>query len=221
MGQPQRAEFRHYVENWGDRAAVDSVGYRLVRAFRLEVEHEVMAPILATCVKADPRFKLRSLTQVEGPLWVLVSQQPPNLLNPRYEDWDALLLAAVDQVNGELWQADSGLGKRIWGERNTVRIRHPLSGALPFMAKLLDMEPVRLPGDNSMPRVQGVSFGPSERLVVEPGHEERGIFEMPGGQSAWPLSPYYRNSEPAWEQGQPTPFLPGATQHTLEFHPRD
>ncbi|HEV2212811.1 MAG TPA: penicillin acylase family protein, partial [Gammaproteobacteria bacterium] len=202
-------------------AAVDSVGYRLVRAFRLQVEQEVMTPILAPCVQADSRFKLHSLAQIEGPLWALVSQRPVNLLNSRYSDWDSLLLAAVDRVTTGLWQQDGGLGKRVWGERNTVRIRHPLSSSLPFSADLLDMAPVELPGDSNMPRVQGTDFGPSERMVVAPGHEEEGIFEMPAGQSAWPLSPYYRNSEPAWEHGDATPFLPGAAQHRLEFQPSE
>ena len=45
------------------------------------------------------------------------------------------------------------------------------------------MAPVQLPGDSNMPRVQGVDFGASERMVVEPGHEQDGIFEMPTGQS--------------------------------------
>ncbi|MDV7398991.1 penicillin acylase family protein, partial [Arthrospira platensis SPKY1] len=34
---PRRAELLPWVEDWGGRAAVDSVGYRLVRTFRLEV----------------------------------------------------------------------------------------------------------------------------------------------------------------------------------------
>ena len=82
-------------------------------------------------------------------------------------------------------------------------MRHPpsLERALPFLSRFLDMAPVQLPGDSNMPRVQGVDFGASERMVVEPGHEEQGILEMPTGQSGWPLSPYYRNSEPAWETG--------------------
>ena len=49
-------------------------------------------------MQADPRFDFHVLSQLEGPLWALVSQQPPNLLDPSYKDWDALLLAAVDQV---------------------------------------------------------------------------------------------------------------------------
>ena len=218
-GHPERADFRRYVERWGDRAAVDSVGYRLVRTFRTDVEDAALAPMFATCGQADARFDYHVLSQLEGPLWALVSQQPPNLLNPRYKTWDELLLSSVDQVIAKLALPDTGLASRTWGERNTVRLRHPLSAALPgFLAHFLDMAPVQLPGDSNMPRVQGVDFGASERMVVEPGHEADGIFEMPTGQSGWPLSPYYRNSEPTWEQGEATPFLPGTAQHTLVFH---
>jgi penicillin amidase len=42
---------------------------------------------------------------------------------------------------------------------------------------------------------------------------------MPGGQSAHPLSPFYRAGHQAWVRGEPTPFLPGPTQHTLTLQP--
>ncbi|HEU5399017.1 MAG TPA: penicillin acylase family protein [Gammaproteobacteria bacterium] len=218
--EPKRAEFRHDVEAWSGRADVDSVGYRLVRDFHTTVEDAALPPLFTACKHAAPDFDYHALSQLEGPLWALVSQQPPNLLNPRYGNWDALLLASVDKVIAGLWRPDTGLATRSWGERNTVRLRHPLSPGLPsFLSHFLDMAPVELPGDSNMPRVQGVDFGASERIVVEPGHEDRGIFEMPTGQSGYPLSPYYRNSEPAWEKGEATPFLPGPTEHTLMFEP--
>ena len=39
--------------------------------------------------------------------------------------------------------------------------------------------------------------GQSERMVVSPGHEEKGLLVIPGGQSGHPLSPYYRADHPA------------------------
>ena len=218
---PQRAEFRRYVEAWGGRASVDSVGYRLVRTFREEAEDAALAPLFASCMQADQDFDFHSFSQLEGPLWALVSQKPANLLDPTYKDWDALLLEAVDMTLAKLTQPGAGLASRTWGERNTVRIRHPLSLHLPWVSRFLDMQPVELPGDSNMPRVQGVDFGASERMVVSPGHEEDGILEIPTGESAWPLSPYYRNSESGWEKGEPTPFLPGKSEHTLVLQPSD
>jgi penicillin amidase len=60
---------------------------------------------------------------------------------------------------------------------------------------------------------------PSERMIVSPGRETEGIMHMPTGQSGHPLSPYYRNSHEAWVTGEATPFLPGATEHTLTLTP--
>jgi penicillin amidase len=60
---------------------------------------------------------------------------------------------------------------------------------------------------------------PSERMIVSPGREDEGVMEMPTGQSGHPLSPFYANSHPAWISGEMTPFLPGATAHTLTLSP--
>ena len=70
-----------------------------------------------------------------------------------------------------------------------------------------------------MPRVQGPRFGSSERLIVSPGKEAEGLFHMPGGQSGHFLSPFYTAGHEAWENVDPTPLLPGATQYTLLLTP--
>ena len=51
--------------------------------------------------------------------------------------------------------------------------------------------------------------------------KSEGIFEMPGGQSGHPLSPFYRAGHEAWVRGEPTPFLPGKTEHTLTLTPQE
>jgi penicillin amidase len=71
-----------------------------------------------------------------------------------------------------------------------------------------------------MPRVIGKFFSSSERMVVSPGHEEAGIFHMPVGESGHPMSPHYRDGHAAWEQGLPTPFLPGAAVDVLKLVPK-
>jgi penicillin amidase len=70
-----------------------------------------------------------------------------------------------------------------------------------------------------MPRIQGPDFGASERLVVSPGVEERGIFHMPGGQSGHPLSPFYRRGHADWIYGRPSPLLAGRPIATLVLRP--
>ena len=156
----------------------------------------------------------------EDALWRLTHEQPAKLLNPQFASWNALLLSAVDSVLADIDKAGKSPASYTWGSFNQLQMRHPFSRVLPgFLSSFFDMPVQPLPGAADMPRVQGVSFGQSERLVVSPGHEDEGLFHMPGGQSGHPLSPYYRAGHNAWVEGQPTPLLPGATEHTLTLSP--
>jgi penicillin amidase len=221
----RRAEALHLVKEWGDHAATPSVGYRIVRAFRGRVAEDAFGPLLATCRRADGRFDYlgrrpnQGQRQWEGPLWALVSERPANLLDPRFASWDALLLSSLDAVLAELSKDGAPLAGRTWGERNTTLIQHPLSRVVPALGRWLDMPREPLPGDSNMPRVQHPSSGASERFAVSPGHEERGYFHMPGGQSGHPLSPNYGDGHEAWARGEPTPFLPGPAVHVLTLVP--
>ncbi|MBI5067540.1 MAG: penicillin acylase family protein [Deltaproteobacteria bacterium] len=215
----RRAEVRRQLLAWGGRASVGSVGYRLVRAFRLAALARVLAPFHALARARDPRYDPAQLTQAEGVAWRLVQERPAHLLPPGNAAWDQLLLAALDDALRSLPGGGDRLAVRTWGERNTTAIRHPLSRALPLLGPLLDMPADAVPGDGDMPRVAAPDFGASERFVVSPGSEESGIFHMPGGQSGHPLSPFYRAGHEAWVNGEPTPFLPGPPAHRLQLTP--
>jgi penicillin amidase len=215
---PGRVEVRRQVDAWDGRAGVDSVGYRLVRSFRNHTRDAVWDMVL-TALAVPPDYDVGPPAQFESPLWQMVSRQPPHLLAREYADWPAFLGAQLDATIADLGKECPELAECTWGKHNMVRIRHPLSRALPALAWLLDMPPLELPGDANMPRVQQVAFGASERFAVSPGHEQEGYFELPGGQSGHPLSPFYRSGFLAWAHGESQPFLPGAAQHTLILKP--
>jgi len=216
---PKRGTLRRLVEGWGGRASIDSAGYRMVRAFRLFLARRVFEAITAVCRKADPRFDYLRVAQEEGPLWRLVTGRPPHLLDPRYASWEELLLAVADATIEAMEEDGFRLEERTWGQRNVARIRHPLSFGLPLAGRWLDMPARPLPGDSDMPRFQAPTAGASERMVVSPGREEAGLFHMPCGQSGHPMSPHYRDGHAAWEEGEPTRFLPGPPVHTLTLRP--
>jgi len=217
-GHPERAEARRIVEGWDARAGVDSVGYRLVRSFRDHTQDAVWDMVL-TALAVPREYDVGPHFQFEGPLWQMVSRQPQHLLAREYADWPAFLDAQLDATLADLGKECPELTRCTWGKHNLVRIRHPLSRALPALAGLIDMPAVELPGDGYMPRVQQVAFGASERFAVSPGHEQQGYFLLPGGQSGHPLSPFYRSGFPAWARGEPQPFLPGPTRYTLTLKP--
>jgi penicillin amidase len=218
---PRRAELRRLVEGWGGRAAVDSAGYRMVRGFRIMVQELAAAPFAQAFRLKDrdeDRFRVGFGPQGEGPLWALVTQRPAHLLDPKFKDWDALLLQAADNTIARLSQGGT-LAQHTWGRLNAPAVQHPLSRAVPFLGRWLDMPRLPIPGDAHMPRVQDREFGASERIVVAPGHEADGLFMMPCGQSGHPLSPNYGDGHRDWVAGRPGPFLPGPAVHVLRLVP--
>ena len=217
---PRRAEFKKLVEGWQGHASIDSVAYRLVRGYHAQVERSVWG-MIARALKIPEEDSPLLPSQFEAPLWQLVHEQPMHMLAADYPSWREFLLATLDATIADL---DKTCGPQLehctWGTRSVVHIQHPISHALPFLAPLLDMPTVELPGDHDMPRVQEGAFGASERFGVSPGHEDQGYFHMPGGQSGHPLSPYYRAGFLEWAHGQPLPFLPGIAEHTLTLQPQ-
>jgi penicillin G amidase len=217
---PSQNALQKALADWDGKASTQSVSYRVVRAWRNEVKDTVLDAFAGAVRVKFADFELPKLPQSEHAVWMLLERQPPNLLPPGYDSWEALQLACLDRVIANFEKQPGGITARTWGERNTARIAHPLSRALPgFIARLLDMPADELPGDSNMPRVQAPAFGASERFAVAPSDEEHGYFELPGGQSGHPLSPFYGAGHSDWVRGKPTPFLPGQTRHELTFKP--
>lgn len=196
-------------------ATKDSVAYRLVRNFRLNVRDQVFDIFNENMTKLDEYFSFHAIRhQLEIPLWQLVNQQPENFLWRGHDSWTALFEETLEKTLAEMTESSS-LANATWGKQNVSKIQHPLSRAVPLIGRWLDMPEVELAGDSYMPRVQGTSFGASERMVVSPGHEERGIFHMPTSQSGHPWSPYYGVGHESWVKGEASSFLPGPVAYTL------
>lgn len=218
-GHPQRAEVRRLLkESWDGHASTGSSGYRLAQQFRWALYELLFAGANAEMEKLDPKANMAIATsRWPGALVRLLDERPAAWLPPGYASWQELQLAAVDRAVAEISKDGTPLAQATWGLRNTAQIAHPISMALPFLRRWLGAPPDQLPGDANMPRVAGPKFGQSERLTVSPGREEEGLFDMPGGQSGHPLSPWFLRGHEDWVHGRPTPLLPGPVEHTLLF----
>ena len=209
-----------YVVHWQARAASDSVGYRVVRAFHDRVREDALAPFAALAKKKSEKFAWPSAELGEYAVWTMVTRKPAWLLDPQYKDWTALLLHSATEVADALAKIPGPLANRTWGEFNTARIHHPLAVALPpWLARLVDMPADPLPGDRDMPRVLHPDFGASMRLDVSPGDEGHGILEMPSGEADNPLTPYFGSGQEDWVHGVPTPLLPGPEKYRIVLDP--
>ena len=217
---PWATAMQQTLEDWDGTASTESSAYRIVRTFRYEVIKTILNGFSAVVRQNNPAFNLPRLNHAEYIAWQLIEQQPNHLLPPVYKSWEELLLHCAQQIAETAHQETHAATQQSWGEYNAARIRHPLSQKLPiFIAKWLDMPADPLPGDHNMPRIQAPNFGASQRSAVAPGHEEQGYFDMPGGQSGHPLSPYYGSGHANWVNGKPTPFLPGISEKKLLLVP--
>ncbi len=219
--KPIRAEARAFIANWRGSATVDSVDYRLVRGYRFLLRDALYRAWLHELYAADPELKPSALSNHwEAVVWQVLNAQPAALLPKGYTNWREFELAVFDALLEGLRADDQALAEQTWGAKNQAAIRHPLSRFVPLVGRYLDAPVEPLPGDANMVRVQGPSFGASERLIVAPGFEASGIFHMPGGQSGHPLSPFYLSGHDDWVAGRATPLLPGENRHVLVLQPQ-
>ncbi|MEJ0085424.1 MAG: penicillin acylase family protein [Pseudomonadota bacterium] len=214
---PRRREFRELVSRWQSAASPEAVGYRLVREFRGHTLDSLWQGL--TAALAGTQFAARRPSQFEAAGWRLVHERPNSITPPGGGGWREFLLRQLDASIDALAAECGALERCTFGSSEPVRVRHPLSRALPWLSRLLDMPTMELAGDHHMPRVQDGSFGASERFAVSPGRERDGYLELPGGPSGHPLSPFYRSGFDDWAEGKPTPFLPGPAAHKLVLRP--
>ncbi|EQD71797.1 peptidase S45 penicillin amidase [mine drainage metagenome] len=219
-GHPRRIALDQVVSHWQACACIGSVGYRLVWKFRKLVFHAVLRPFDRLVRKHDPHFRNPMRAMAEGPVWWLVTHEPPWLLTPREPSWHAFLIHQVDRLIRAEWHPDSGFRRDTWGRHNRIQIANPIAAGIPVLGPwLLDLPPTEIPGDSNMPRVQTHALGATERLVVDLGDPSRSLFELPGGESGNPASPYYRDEFRAWLLGLPTRLDPGRSRSELLLKP--
>ena len=218
-GQPQRAEFVRLLQTgWSGRASVDSTGYRLARAYMWALYDLLFGAANVEMAALDDKAGMHAAS-ARWPVALarLLDERPASWLPAAYPDWRALELAAIDDVIVQLTGNGRPLAEATWGARNTASIAHPISMAAPALRRFLAAPADPLPGDANMPRVAGPNFGQSQRMTLTPGKEEEGVFNMPGGQSGHPLSPFFLHGHAAWVAGKTVPLLPGPAIHTVHF----
>ncbi|MGJ3244121.1 MAG: penicillin acylase family protein [Opitutales bacterium] len=212
------AAYRAVVADWNGYAAKESVAYRLIRVFRSAMIDRVMARLVAPALAADPDF-VAFRVPAEGPVRQVLETQPGHLVDPDHGSWPAEIRAVVAAQLADLRERGYSLDNYTWGDRVTLAMRHPISRGLPALSGVLDMEPEPMDGDQLTPLAMKADHGPSQRMVVSPGRDYRGIFHMPGGQSGHPVSPHYRRGHQLWVQGIPAPLEPDEPQTRLVLNP--
>ena len=118
----------------------------------------------------------------------MVANGPPEWLPRNYQNWDALLAAAVQQgmVNDK---APPSLQNWTFGSRHIIDVQHPLYGMLPFFRSWTSTGPTQLAGDETtVNHVRGL-LGASQRLTVDWANVAGATENIVIGESGDPLSP--------------------------------
>ena len=216
---PKYGELRKLLGGWNRQASIDSVAYRVVRSWRMEIIQTVISGLAAPMRARQPDYQPAFPSHAEAIVWQLLNARPAHLLPQPAKSWEQLQFDCLNRVLKRLSELGP-LSERSWGEFNSTQIRHPLSRAVPALSWLLDMPSEPGPGDSAhLPRAQSPSFGASQRMGLRVGAEANGYFHMPGGQSGHPLSPFYGAGHADWLAGTASPLLPGKLLHTLNLQP--
>ncbi len=222
-GQFSKEKLSRYLEAWDGRAETNSLGLALLVEFRDELVKAVLAPLLSKCRAIDPSFKY-FWNNADVPVRQIIESGRAALLpDPqKFHDWNSFLRTALLRSAQKLVerQGAKALADVRWGDVSKVEVRHPLAGNNAFLAALLNMPSVPLPGCAHCVRAANGKHGATERMVVAPGHESEGILHMPGGQSGQPGSRHYSDQQQAWVAGWPISFSAGAAVHRLTLKPQ-
>lgn len=216
---PRLAALIDPVRRWDGRMQPDSVGARLVSRYREIFRDEVYAAYLGGRPETGFR-KTYAPSGAEGTLRRLHAERPPALVPPGHESWRALIDSVLGQLADEVGREAGGDVERFtWGRVNSAGVGHPIARFLPPLRLWTDPPDVPVPGGRTTVRATAPGFGASQRMAVSPGHEDQGLFHMPGGQAGNPLAPYYLAGHADWLAGRPTPLSPGPARWTLVLKP--
>jgi penicillin amidase len=213
-----------YLNTWGACACEDSVGYTLVKHFRREVVQMLFGEILSTLDKQG--VQSRSLLRgIEPATWQLIHNQPNSWLPHGTDTFDELLVDAYRRAKNKLLDKYSPLEANMdtlrWGSVNKLKVKHPFSAQIPFFGDMLNMDEVEGFGDTYMPAVQSTGFGASQRFFASPGHLEKAILTLPGGQSGHPLSEFFTAGFNDYATQAATPLLPGEPIYSRTFYKKE
>lgn len=205
----QFAALAKILADWNGDATVETKAMGVLRGVRAQlVERVAGALIEADLARRNPGVLADERSRRASHLsrgWVsdeavleIISSRPSHLLPPSASTWDDLVQTATLQAASQVRDRN---GLRRWGALNASDFAHPLARAIPLLASSYRIEPHEQPGHPTTVRVATPGYGASDRLVVSPGLEDRGLIAIPAGQHARPTSPHYRDLHESWRAG--------------------
>lgn len=191
------------IKHWDGEARSDSAATLILEITRRTLLGRLLAPKLGG-----------DLTEYRWPMATIflqnvLGQNLTRWLPPGDADFDVTLVKSLDAAVGRIPQLVHSHQYADWKWGNTIPLtfRHPLSGALPFLGRFVDVGPVPQAGTGTTVKQTTSRLGPSMRMIIDFSDFDHSMQNITLGESGQALSPYYRDQFRAWYNGKSFPML--------------
>ena len=224
---PRAREALDLMRDWNGIMASDSAAATI----EIQARHELARILLDDKFANKNDQSLPNLTAKDyrwalGSVWLenVLLKQPKRWLPGKYADFDAVLVAAVeDAVSPQ--DAPSKLANWKLGAAYPITIQNPVLGKFPLLSRWTGPGRVPQSGDGFTVKQAAGNLGPSERITVDFSNLDQSTLNTVTGQGGNFLSPYYMDQWKAWYTGFTftLPYSPGAVdkskRHVLLLEP--
>jgi penicillin amidase len=232
----QRAQqARDLMRDWDGRLTTDSAAATLENRSQAELRRLLLeaklgpAPKTPTPGKQAANANALDWTDYQwfmSSIWLenILTKQPKRWLPQGYENYDAVLAAAVEAAV-ILPSAPQDLSQWRWGQFAPIEIENPVLSRLPLVGRWTGPGLHDQSGGSYTVKQVHRTFGPSERYTADLSNLDQSTLNTVTGQGGNFLSPYYMDQWKAWYEGTtfPLPFskqaVAAAKQHELVMRP--
>jgi penicillin G amidase len=224
---PRAREALDLMRDWNGIMASDSAAATI----EIQARHELARILLEDKFAnkndgAGPSLSAKDYRWALGSVWLenVLLKQPKRWLPGKYADFDAVLVAAVEDAVSPP-DAPSKLATWKLGAAYPITIQNPVLGKFPLLSRWTGPGRVPQSGDGFTVKQAAGNLGPSERITVDFSNLDQSTLNTVTGQGGNFLSPYYMDQWKAWYTGFTftLPYSPGAVdkskRHVLLLEP--
>jgi penicillin amidase len=209
------------LEKWDGEARQDSAATLVCELARRALLERILKPRLGNDLSGY-RWPMSTVF-----LQNVIENHWQRWLPPGDTDFESTLIGSLEEAVRRIPRmvGSSDHSAWRWGETIPLTFHHPLSGALPYLNRLLDVGPYAQSGTATTVKATTSGHGPSMRMVVDFSNLDNSVQNITLGESGQVFSPYYRDQFDAWYNGQSFPMLfsdravDGGAVHRLVLEP--
>jgi penicillin amidase len=202
---------RDLMRDWDGRLTANSAAATIENRSQYELRRLLLESKLGSAPKNLPpksaspppeSFSWKSYRWFSSSIWLenVLEKQPKRWLPEGYENYEALLAAAVEAAISNP-EAPQDLTQWRWGMFSPIDIEHPVLGRLPLIGRWTGPGIHEQSGGGLSIKQVGRTFGPSERYTADLSDFDQSTLRTVTGQGGNFLSSYYMDQWKAWYEG--------------------